>query len=122
MPELAPAERDAIAYLRSLVAIRERCQQVLGLACADRLHYFAYHPEKLSEVADYVAKITRDAYPRLDVPFHSRWRHCAGTRPPWPVGPVLPTREDFGGRHVAGGSPYRQGETRRWQSTAAPGE
>jgi hypothetical protein len=75
MPELIRAERDAIAYLRSPVAIRERCQQVLDLAHADRLRHFAYHPEKLPEVAAYVAEVTRDTYPDLDVPFHSRWRH-----------------------------------------------
>ena len=75
MPDLIHAERDAIAYLRSPVAIRERCQQVLELAYADRLRHFAYHPEKLPEVATYVAEVTRDAYPNLDVPFHSRWRH-----------------------------------------------
>ena len=59
----------------SPVAIRERCQQMLELAYADRLRHFAYHPEKLPEVAAYVAEVTRDAYPDLDVPFHSRWRH-----------------------------------------------
>jgi len=75
VPDLIHAERDAIAYLRSPVAIRERCQQVLELAYADRLRHFAYHPEKLPEVATYVAEVTRDAYPNLDVPFHSRWRH-----------------------------------------------
>jgi len=75
VPALTPAERDAIAYIRSPAAIRERCQQVLELACADRLHHFAYHPAKLPAVADYVAAVTRDAYPTLEVPFHSRWRH-----------------------------------------------
>ena len=75
MQELTRAERDAIAYLRSPVAIRERCQQMLELAYADQLRHFAYHPEKLPEVAAYVAEVTRDAYPNLDVPFHSRWRH-----------------------------------------------
>jgi hypothetical protein len=73
--ELTPAERDAIVYLRSPAAIRERCQQMLELASADRLRHFAYHPEKLSEVAAYVAEVTRAAYPDLEVPFHSRWRH-----------------------------------------------
>jgi len=73
--ELTHEERDAIVYLRSPVTIRERCQQVLELACADRLRHFAYHPEKLPEVAAYVAEVTRDAYPHLEVPFHSRWRH-----------------------------------------------
>jgi len=75
VPALTFVERDAIAYLRSPAAIRERCQQVLGLACADRLQHFAYHPDKLPEVAGYVAAVTRDAYPNLEVPFHSRWRH-----------------------------------------------
>jgi Protein of unknown function (DUF1688) len=75
VPDLIRAERDAIAYLRSPVAIRERCQQVLELACADQLRHFTYHPEKLCDVAAYVAEVTRDAYPNLDVPFHSRWRH-----------------------------------------------
>ena len=75
MPELTPAERDAIAYVRSPAAIRERCQQMLELACTDRLHHFAYHPDRLPEVAGYVAAVTRDAYPTLAVPFHSRWRH-----------------------------------------------
>jgi hypothetical protein len=73
--ELTPAEWDTIVYLRSPVAIRERCQQMLELACADRLPHFAYHPEKLPDVAAYVAEVTRAAYPDLAVPFHSRWRH-----------------------------------------------
>src|SRR6266568_6556770 len=77
MSELTPAERNAIAYLRSPAAIRERCQQVLELACAGRLHHFAYHPDKLPEVADYVAAVTQYAYPNLEVPLHSRWRHFA---------------------------------------------
>src|SRR5262245_28270901 len=72
---LTSTQRDAIAYIRSPAAIRERCQQVLELAGADRLHHWAYHPDKLSEVAGYVAAVTRDAYPPLEVPFHSRWRH-----------------------------------------------
>ena len=75
MHDLTHAERDAITYLRAPGTIRERCQQVLELAYADRLQHFVYHPEKLSEVAAYVADVTRAAYPDLDVPFHSRWRH-----------------------------------------------
>jgi len=75
VPQLTHAERDAIAYIRSPAAIRERCQQMLELACADRLQHFAYHPDRLPEVASYVAQVTRAAYPTLEVPFHSRWRH-----------------------------------------------
>ena len=31
--------------------------------------------EKLPPTADFVARIVRERYPRLDVPVHSRWRH-----------------------------------------------
>lgn len=75
MPGLTQKECDAITYLRSPTAIRERCQQVLTLAYANQLQHFAYHPEKLHEVAAYVATITRQTYPDLTIPYHSRWRH-----------------------------------------------
>ena len=75
MPGLTQKECDAITYLCSPTAIRERCQQVFTLACANQLQHFAYHPEKLHEVAAYVATITRQTYPDLTIPYHSRWRH-----------------------------------------------
>jgi hypothetical protein len=68
-------ERRALAYLRSPAAIRERCQQVLDLACADRLAHFAYHADQLAEAAAYVVAVMRAAYPTLTIPVHSRWRH-----------------------------------------------
>jgi hypothetical protein len=66
---------SAIAYLRSPVAIRERCQQVLRQAEENRLDHFAYGADKLPEVVTYVIDVIREAYPALDIPFHSRWRH-----------------------------------------------
>jgi hypothetical protein len=75
MPGLTQKECDAITYLRSPTAIRERCQRVFTLACANQLQHFAYHPEKLHAVAAYVATITRQTYPDLTIPYHSRWRH-----------------------------------------------
>jgi hypothetical protein len=68
-------ERSAIAYLRSPLAIRERCQQVLALACTDCLSHFAYHPDQLAAAAAYVVTVMREAYPTLTIPWHSRWRH-----------------------------------------------
>jgi hypothetical protein len=65
----------AIAYLRSPGAIRERCQQLLSLGCAGKLDHFACDTERLADVAAYVMQVTRAAYPDLDIPFHSRWRH-----------------------------------------------
>lgn len=75
MDNLTQTEQAAIAYLRSPAAIRERCQQVLALACADQLAHFRYDPEQLPAVAAYIAAVTRQAYPDLRIPFHSRWRH-----------------------------------------------
>ena len=74
-PKPTQQEQDAIAYLRSPVAIRERCQQVLELACTDRLSYFAYHPAQLAAAAAYVVTVMRETYPTLVIPWHSRWRH-----------------------------------------------
>lgn len=67
--------RQAIAYLRSPSAIRERCQQLLALGCAGELQHFACDTARLAEVAAYVIQVTRQAYPQLNIPFHSRWRH-----------------------------------------------
>jgi hypothetical protein len=64
-----------IAYLRSPQAIRERCGQLFELACAGQLHYFCCNLDRLPAVADYVLQVTRQHYPDLNVPFHSRWRH-----------------------------------------------
>ena len=66
---------QAIAYLRSPGAIRERCQQLLALGCAGELQHFACDPARLADVAAYVIQVTRQAYPDLNIPFHSRWRH-----------------------------------------------
>jgi hypothetical protein len=72
---LDASETAEITYLRSPRAIRDRCQQLFDLACADKLHYFRCNLGQLGAVADYVLHVTREAYPTLDVPFHSRWRH-----------------------------------------------
>jgi hypothetical protein len=72
---LSTAEREAIAYLRSPAAIRERCEQLFDLACQDQLQHFRCNLSKLESVADYVIQVIRHAYPDLNIPFHSRWRH-----------------------------------------------
>src|SRR5262249_2309719 len=34
---------------------------------------------RLEAVADYVAQVTRAAYPDLNIPYHSRWRHFSAS-------------------------------------------
>ncbi len=72
---LSPEDAAAIAYLRSPIAIRERCGQLFDLACSDKLQYFRCDLSQLERVADYVLQVTRESYPDLNIPFHSRWRH-----------------------------------------------
>jgi hypothetical protein len=62
-------------YLRTTVAIRERCGALLALAEADRLEHFAVDPARLDAVAELVVHVTRESYPELEIPYHSRWRH-----------------------------------------------
>ncbi|WP_339383294.1 URC4/urg3 family protein [Oculatella sp. LEGE 06141] len=72
---LSVAEREAIAYLRSPRAIRDRCHQLFALALEDRLEHFRCDLTQLDHVANYVIQVMLKAYPDLNVPFHSRWRH-----------------------------------------------
>ena len=74
---MSPANSDASAALTLLnaAAVRERAHRMLALALDDKLLNFRIHPEKMDGVVDLVLQTTRDAYPSLDVPFHSRWRH-----------------------------------------------
>ena len=64
-----------LAYLRSPRAIRERCRALLELGLADRLPHFRVDLARLPAVADFVLDVTREAYPALDIPVHSRWGH-----------------------------------------------
>jgi len=55
--------------------VRERAHLILDAGLADRLEYFRVDLHRLAEAADLTAAITREAYPSLEIPFHSRWRH-----------------------------------------------
>lgn len=70
-PEVSPA----VAWLRTPAAIRERCHQLLDLGLAGKLTHFRVEPSRLPAAVDAVLEVTREAYPTLDIPLHSRWRH-----------------------------------------------
>jgi hypothetical protein len=71
----AEAQREEITYLRSPVAIRERCGQLFTLVCEDKSEHFVCDLTRLETVADYVIEVMRGEYPNRQIPFHSRWRH-----------------------------------------------
>jgi hypothetical protein len=88
---------DATGAALSLLtpaAVRERADVILDAGFAGRLDYLSVDPSRLGEAADLTATITREAYPSLDIPFHSRWRHfevagddrwtAAAAAAPWP--------------------------------------
>jgi Protein of unknown function (DUF1688) len=56
-------------------AVRERAEAILEAGIDGRLDHFSVHLDRLGEAADFTAAITRETYPSLDIPFHSRWRH-----------------------------------------------
>lgn len=70
----AQGERAA-ADLRSTVAVRERCSQLLEHVRIGHSHWFELDERKLDGAATEVARVTRQRYPKLHIPFHSRWRH-----------------------------------------------
>ncbi len=71
----ANSEASAALSLLSASAVRERAHRMLALALDDKLPNFRIRPDRMDDVVDLVLQVTRDAYPTLDVPFHSRWRH-----------------------------------------------
>jgi hypothetical protein len=70
---LIVSETEAAKSLLSASAVRERAHRMLALG--DQLPNFRVDPGRLDETAKLVIDTTRAAYPTLDVPFHSRWRH-----------------------------------------------
>jgi Protein of unknown function (DUF1688) len=69
---LAPAP---VAALRSTVAIRERCANITAATAAGHSSHFRIDRTRLDTAAQVVAAVTRDRYPTLAIPYHSRWRH-----------------------------------------------
>ena len=63
------------AALLTADAVRARCEQLYALAEADALEHFALDPAGLDAVAERVVRVTRAAYPTLEIPYHSRWQH-----------------------------------------------
>jgi hypothetical protein len=78
----APSKRSsggesesALAKLRDAAAVRERCHIVHRWVVDGRSPHFTVDQSRLGAVAAYVAEVTREVYPDLKIPYHSRWRH-----------------------------------------------
>ena len=66
---------EAVALLRSTTTIRVRAQALLARARAGESAHFTVHDDALASCAARVVETTRERYPDLKIPYHSRWRH-----------------------------------------------
>jgi hypothetical protein len=71
----AAAVREVLGALLEASTIRLRCAAITRAADEDRTSHFRIDRSRLSEAAQRVAAITRERYPDLNIPYHSRWRH-----------------------------------------------
>jgi hypothetical protein len=67
--------RDPLARLRDPAAIRARCAAITAAVEQGRSGWFKLDRSRLPEVARRVAALTRQRFPDLRIPYHSRWRH-----------------------------------------------
>jgi hypothetical protein len=69
------SDTAAALTLLTPLAVRERARTILEAGLDGGLEHFKVEPGRLAQAADFTAAVTREAYPSLDIPFHSRWRH-----------------------------------------------
>ena len=77
MPSVAPAPSIELLSTR---AIRERCGNIARAVEAGHSRHFRIDRSRMQPAARAVADITRRRYRKLDIPYHSRWRHFAAGR------------------------------------------
>lgn len=68
-------ETAAAFSLLSAEAVRTRARHMLALGLDSKLPNFRVDLSQLDAAAQRVIAITKQAYPSLAIPFHSRWRH-----------------------------------------------
>jgi len=69
-------EKDSItAELLQIGAVRKQCNRIYDLAKKDDLYFFTVDESKIPAAVDFVEKVVKDVYPKLDIPSHSRLRH-----------------------------------------------
>ena len=70
----AQAERAA-EILRTTQAIRDRSGQLLARARRGESQWWSVNDERIADASHAVVAATKERYPKLHIPFHSRWRH-----------------------------------------------
>ncbi|MBA2542932.1 MAG: DUF1688 family protein [Deltaproteobacteria bacterium] len=95
---------SALAYLRSPLAIRARCEAIFELAAEGRSEHFKVDLEALPVVVDEVVRVTREHYPELKIPVHGRINHfrAGGVDRVAALGAKISAILDVGPDHHAG--------------------
>jgi hypothetical protein len=71
----------AILGLLSAGAVRERANEMLGLALDGKVEGWTVDLDRLGAAAELTAAVTRERYPGLAIPFHARARHFVAGAP-----------------------------------------
>jgi len=71
------ASAATVAKLNTAAAVRERCGMIRDWVADGCSSHFALDETRLAAVAACVADVTRESYPGLNIPGHSRWQHFA---------------------------------------------
>lgn len=74
-PSPMPLMPPALQSLFTTATTRQRARALLAHARSGASQHFVVHDSALGAAADLVAKVTRQRYPDLNIPYHSRWRH-----------------------------------------------
>ena len=74
-PADAAPRTDVLALLRAPATVRARCAAVTRAVAEGRSGYFTLERGALDDAARRVARLTRERFPDLRIPYHSRWRH-----------------------------------------------
>ena len=82
--------------LRSTKAVRERAAALLARARAGQSAYFTIDDAALPSCAARVVETTRERYPDLNIPYHSRWRHFEAGGTAGKVDRLAQLNEDLG--------------------------
>jgi hypothetical protein len=88
---------ESVYALLSAAAVRERAHEMLDLALDGRVEGWTVDLGRLDAAAGLTARVTRENYPDLNIPFHARGRHFVAGEPklPDPADPARRGRAAF---------------------------
>ena len=69
------SDASALHYLRSTIAIRERCNNILAAALAGNDPFFSVNLNALPIAAHRINRLIDERFAGNPIPYHARWRH-----------------------------------------------